>query len=263
MCSRVVTNDVEHRAHDHTKRVSVCACAQELPHEEPGQVSAVGIDSVEEVEEALEETLAEVPVIEELVEETLADVEDLEINENADVVVELETDAGDTVEIPDEADEPIVLESAEGEVLEVELPGNGDDAEVLDDGSVIYEDAVTDTDIVVQAQEDGGVRMITVIDGPDAPAQFPFEVSITPSTVIMAGDDGTVGIVDIETNSVEVLPVRSRLWSSASARSVRCCQDGQITIDRTDNETIRADATQVDDARRRLDTTAAARKQCR
>lgn len=166
----------------------------------------VNIDTAEQVEEAVEEVLAEVPSIENLVEETLADVADLEINENADVVVELETDDGATVEIPDEADEPIVLESADGNVLEVELPGNGDDAEVTDDGSVVYEDAVTDTDIVVQAQDDGGVRMIAVIDGADAPDQFSFEVDATPSTVMMVGGDGSVGIVDTEIGSVSVLP---------------------------------------------------------
>lgn len=50
--------------------------------------------------EQVEDVLAEVPVIEDLVEETLADVSDLGINENADVVFELETDDGSTVEIP-------------------------------------------------------------------------------------------------------------------------------------------------------------------
>lgn len=152
----------------------------------------VGIDSIEEVEEAVEEVLAEVPVIGDLVEETLADVSDLEINETADVVVELEADNGSTLEIPDEADEPIVLEAPDGSSLEVELPGNGDDAEVTDDGSVIFEDAVTDTDIVVQAQEDGGVRMIAVIDGAGAPETFDFPMD---QEIILA-DDGSAFLVD-------------------------------------------------------------------
>lgn len=166
----------------------------------------VGIDSVEEVEEALEETLAEVPAIEELVEETLADVDDLEINENAEVVVELETDDGSVVEIPDEADEAIILENAEGEVLEVELPGDGDDAEVLDDGSVVYEDAVTDTDIVVQAQEDGGVRMITVIDGADAPTAFDFDIDRDGAETMKLEIGGAVGIYDGTGELVDWVP---------------------------------------------------------
>lgn len=166
----------------------------------------VGIDSVEEVEEALEETLAEVPAIEELVEETLADVDDLEINENADVVVELEADDGSTVEIPDEADEPIVLENAEGEVLEVELPGNGDDAEVLDDGSVVYEDAVTDTDIVVQAQEDGGVRAFAVIDGAGAPNSFDFGVDVEGADDLILFDDGAVMVLDADGEPLAEVP---------------------------------------------------------
>ena len=166
-----------------------------------------GVDSAEEVEEALEETLAEVPAIEELVEETLADVADLEINENADVVVELETSDGSTVEIPDEADEPIVLENAEGDVLEVELPGNGDDAEVLDDGSVVYEDAVTDTDIVVQAQEDGGVRIIAVIDGEGAPSRFEFPVEVGDGERLEVGSDGTAAVVDSDDFVVSLVEV--------------------------------------------------------
>jgi len=166
----------------------------------------VGIDSVEEVEDAVEEVLAEVPVIEELVEETLADVDDLEIDENADIVVEFEASDGSTVEIPDEADEPLVLESTDGETTEIELPGNGDDAHVGDDGSVVYEDAAPDTDLLVQAQEEGGVRVITVIDGAGAPTQFAFGVDVTPTTFMTVSDDGGVVIFDPETGHLDVVP---------------------------------------------------------
>lgn len=166
----------------------------------------VGIDSAEEVEEALEETLAEVPAIEQLVEETLADVDDLDINENAEVVVELETEDGSTVEIPDEADEAIVIESADGETLEIQLPGDGDDAEVIDDGSVIYEDAVTDTDIVVQAQEDGGIRAFAVIDGAGAPNSFDFGVDVEGADDLILFDDGSVVVLDADGEPLAEVP---------------------------------------------------------
>lgn len=163
----------------------------------------VGIDSAEEVEEAIEETLAEVPVIEDLVEETQADVADLEIDENADVVVELETDEGATVEIPAEADQPIVLEGADGdEAIEVGLPGSADDADVLDDGSVVFEDAAADTDLVVQAQEDGGVRVLAVLDGADAPNRFDFE----GEQELILFDDGSAMALDEAGEPVAQIP---------------------------------------------------------
>ena len=163
----------------------------------------VGIDSVEEVEQALEETLAEVPAIEELVEESLADFNDLEIDENSDVVVELDTDNGATVEIPADASDPIILEGTDSEdTIHVELPGNADDADVLDDGSVVFEDAAVDTDLVVQAQEDGGVRVLAVLDGADAPTRFDFE----GEQELLLFDDGSALALDDTGEPVAEIP---------------------------------------------------------
>lgn len=189
-------------SHLHEQPTQTHQPAEPVPLEE----QTAGIDTPDEVEEAVEEVLQEVPVIEDLVEETAADVSDLKIDEAADVVVELEAADGSIVEIPDEADEPVVLENADGTALEVELPGNADDAEVTADGAVIYEDAVVDTDIVVQAQEDGGVRMITVIDGAGAPTAFDFAVDRDGAESLVLEDDGAVGIYDGAGSLVDWVP---------------------------------------------------------
>ncbi len=164
-----------------------------------------GIDSIDEIEDAVEDVLAGTPV-DDLVDETAADVKGLDVDESADVVVELETDDGDTVEIPSEADEPIVIENAEGDTLEVELPGKGDDAEVTDDGSVVYEDALPDTDIVVQAQDNGGVRVMTVIDGTDAPTSFDFPVKNKKVRSLRLMFDGSVAMLDASREIIDVVP---------------------------------------------------------
>jgi len=141
--------------------------------------------------------LAKVPDLAELVEESAADISDLAIDRsaNAEVAVEFETDDGDVVEVPADADDAIVLEG-QGRTLEIALPGGGSDAEVVGDGSVVYEDAMPDTDFVVQAQEDGGVRMIAVLDGRDAPSRFDFRVRTKRGNRLEVGADGSAAVVD-------------------------------------------------------------------
>ncbi len=167
------------------------------------------VDSLEDVEAALEDVLEEVPALEALVKGSSADVADLTIDEapKADIAVEFQTDNGTRVGVPTDASDPIELDSARGADIEIVLPGNADDAKVTEDGSVVYENALTDTDIVVQAQADGGVRILTVIDGAGAPRSFNFETVLDRDESVVLLDDGSAIVTDVDGELIAQVPV--------------------------------------------------------
>lgn len=131
--------------------------------------------SAQEVSEALDVALEAAPdAIAQSVADSIADVENLEVAPVDEIAIQLAADSGFSVEIPADYDNPVTLTAQDGLALEVDLPGNARAAEVAEDGSVVYGEADTNTDIVVQAQAAGGVRMIVLVDGSAAPTTFSF-----------------------------------------------------------------------------------------
>lgn len=170
------------------------------------------LDTVEDVEEALDEVLESVaPEVLELVDETRTDVSQLEIDITADEVVEFESEDGDlAVAIPKDGTDGVLLEY-EGEdedsdaTIEIGMPGDGEDAAVTEDGSVVYEEIANDSDLVVEALDNGGVRMMVVIDGADAPTDYAFDLDIPDDAELrLNDDDGSVSVIDSDGETVGV-----------------------------------------------------------
>jgi hypothetical protein len=71
---------------------------------------------------------------------------------------------------------------------------------VVDDASVtaVYEDASTETDIAVQPTSDAGVRIMTVLSGPDAPTRFAYPMSLPEGTTLRATADGGAEVVTVD-----------------------------------------------------------------
>lgn len=67
----------------------------------------------------------------------------------------------------------------------------------IDDASktVVYENTGEATDIAVQATADAGVRIMTVLSGPDAARSFDYPVTLPEGTTLQASSDGGAQVV--------------------------------------------------------------------
>jgi hypothetical protein len=106
--------------------------------------------------------------------------------------------ANSSVNIPKDASDGVVLGSTNGEQsIEISLP-NADgskDAQTIANGTVAYP-ANNGSANAVQATEDGGVRMLTVIDNPNAPTKYEYKISIPDGGTITLTSDGGAVILD-------------------------------------------------------------------
>lgn len=100
----------------------------------------------------------------------------------ADVGVPVEPDGIVTVDAPGAA-EPVGIALP----AELELAS----ADVASDGTVVFE-GESGVDAAVQAFADGSVRVQTVIDGPDAPGEYRFDLAVPDGSVLELLADGSV-----------------------------------------------------------------------
>jgi hypothetical protein len=107
--------------------------------------------------------------------------------------------AGSEVELPSDPAEPLVLDGAAGEVA-VDLPvvAGLDDGVVDDSGAVVYESDTSPVSLAAQATENGGMQVLVVIDGPDAPTEYRFDMTVPAGSVLLPSTDGGAVVVDAE-----------------------------------------------------------------
>lgn len=89
------------------------------------------------------------------------------------------TTAGSLVDVPKDASEGVTFGAESGPKLDIQLPSadQSGDAQKVAEGVVAY-DAGNGSANAVQATEDGGVRMLAVIDNPDAPTAYDYKVTV-------------------------------------------------------------------------------------
>jgi hypothetical protein len=126
--------------------------------------------------------------------------------EQTAVVTELVADAAreeasssTTVEIPVDADGSVSLDNSATPGTEVafELPTTGEhrDAQVAQDGTILYEDRSGTVDVAAQPGKDGSVRVNTVIHGPEAPTKFAYPLTLPDGVTPELAADGGVDMV--------------------------------------------------------------------
>jgi hypothetical protein len=113
---------------------------------------------------------------------------------------------GSVVELPADPAESLVLDGAAGEIG-VDLPvvaGLGDG--VLDEsGAVVYETDSSPVSLAAQATEDGGLQVLVVIDGPDAPTEYRFDMTVPRGAALRATPDGGAEVVGADGQVVTVV----------------------------------------------------------
>ena len=106
--------------------------------------------------------------------------------------------AGSEVELPADPAESLVLDGATGEIG-VDLPvvaGLGDGV-VDESGAVVYESDSSPVSFAGQATVDGGMQVLMVIDGPDAPTEYRFELAVSAGATLVPTEAGGVDIVGV------------------------------------------------------------------
>ena len=105
--------------------------------------------------------------------------------------------AGSVVELPKDPTDGLSLTTASGASIEIGLPGatNADDGVRQASGEVVYADALPDVAVAAQATPDGGMRALVVIDGPQAPTEFRFPMTVPAGASLVPSPDGGVSVI--------------------------------------------------------------------
>lgn len=174
--------------------------------------------SSNEVAEALRETT-----------DVLASSDQTNTTSDSDSAIQAVT-AGASVAIPKDASDGVTLSSTDGSkpAIDISLPNAdaADDAEQVAPGTVAYP-ANNGSANAVQATEDGGVRMLTVIDNPNAPTTYTYKVTVPDGGHLELNDEG--GAIVVDANSQTVAMVAAPWARDANGQAIKTyfTTDGQ------------------------------------
>lgn len=122
---------------------------------------------------------------------------------------------GTKVDIPKRPDAPVKMETA-GVEMEIKLPKveNAKEGEKVANGVVAYA-SESNFSNAVQANEDGSVRMTTIIDDPTAPTEYEYEIGVEGEFHLQKAinDEGKEGVLVMNAEQTEVLKLVSPAWA--------------------------------------------------
>ncbi len=114
--------------------------------------------------------------------------------------------AGSVVELPADPAESLVLDGATGEIgVDMPVVAGLDDGVVDESGAVVYESDTSPVSLAAQATEDGGLQVLVVIDGPDAPTEYRFDMTVPVGAALLPSTDGGAVVVDADGVVVSVV----------------------------------------------------------
>lgn len=107
-----------------------------------------------------------------------------------------------TVEVPRSADEALSLSGLNRD-LQISLPfaEQASDAIITDDGITSFDNNNGSTTVPI-VHEDGSLQLLTVIEGPDAPTRYDYEISVPKGGSMDLLESGAVLITDASGNFV-------------------------------------------------------------
>ncbi|HSW66222.1 MAG TPA: hypothetical protein VLI54_03735 [Bacillota bacterium] len=110
----------------------------------------------------------------------------------------LQTDDG-SVNIPKDASNGVTLNSGDGPALDIALPGadQAGDGQQVAPGVVAYSSNNGSAN-AVQAEDDGSVRMLTVIDNKTAPRTYDYKITVPDGGRIELTSDGGAAVLDVD-----------------------------------------------------------------
>lgn len=139
--------------------------------------------------------------------ELLGTSDDLKVTRDADSAIIVQTEES-SVDIPKDPEEGITLGLEDGTELNIELPNSDEakNAKRVAPGVVAYP-ANDGSANAVQADESGGVRMLTIIDNADAPTEYEYKVTVPDGRRIELTEDGGAVVRDLEGQPLAVVEI--------------------------------------------------------
>lgn len=113
---------------------------------------------------------------------------------------------GTMVDVPKDAKQGVTFGAEAGPRLDIELPNANQAGEgsQIAPGIVGYE-ANNGSSNAVQATEDGGVRMLTIIDNPDAPTAYDYKITVPDGGSVQLAQNGGAVILDFNGQLLSVV----------------------------------------------------------
>lgn len=123
----------------------------------------------------------------------------VEVTKDADSAAIVETAEGVIVDLPKDPSDAVVLSSTDAPAIEITLPQADESkkAKTIDDGVVAYPGRDGSAN-AIQATEDGGVKMLTVIDNAGAPIEYTYGITVPEGGRVELTSDGGAIVLDIE-----------------------------------------------------------------
>jgi hypothetical protein len=139
--------------------------------------------------------------------------------------------AGSEVELPADPAEPLVLDGPGGEIS-VDLPvvAGGGDGVVDDSGAVVYESDVSPVSFAAQATADGGMQVLVVIEGADAPTEYWFDMTVPAGAVLQGTPDGGAEVVGADGQIVTAVAPPWALDANGQSVPTRYLIDGTTLV---------------------------------
>ena len=138
---------------------------------------------------------------------------------------------GSVVELPADPSERLVLGGTAGEIG-VGLPvaaGVGDGV-VDESGAVVYESDTSAVSLAAQGTVDGGLQVLMVIDGSDAPSEYRFDMTVTAGSTLESTPDGGAQVVGVDGSVVVTVAPAWALDANGQPVSTRYRIDGTTLV---------------------------------
>jgi hypothetical protein len=136
----------------------------------------------------------------------LADTSTAGVSSDTDSALTTSDQSGASVDVPKDASDGVAMETTAGDTFSV-TPANADDATngtKVAPGVVAYKDGNTATAV---QNTDTGVRMLTVINGSDAPTDYTYNVDLPAGGSITLNDDGSANVLGSDGTAIAYVPV--------------------------------------------------------
>lgn len=140
------------------------------------------------------------------IEGLLDDSSDVVVTKDADSAAIVTTEAGTTVDLPKDPSDAVVLSSEDSPAIEITLPQADESkkAKTIDEGVVAYPGKDGSAN-AIQATEDGGVKMLTIIDNSGAPTDYTYGITVPEGGRVELTGDGGALVVENDGSSILVI----------------------------------------------------------
>ncbi|HJP95990.1 MAG TPA: hypothetical protein VJ843_01315 [Candidatus Saccharimonadales bacterium] len=135
----------------------------------------------------------------------LADTSTAGVSSDPDSALTTSDQDGTSVDVPKDASDGVAMETTTGDTFSV-TPANADDATnstKVAPGVVAYKDGNTATAV---QNTDNGVRMLTIINGSDAPTDYTYNVDLPAGGSITLNDDGSANVLGSDGTAIAYVP---------------------------------------------------------